>query len=166
MRIFNERMQDLHALYVRQLRLLLSAEEMIAIKTPFFTERARDPELRVVFRKITEDSEARTEQLRELLGRTESAPLKCKTIFALFDEAEELVQIAAHEEVRDAVLITEAQRIKHYEIAAYRAVRQFAQVLDRPEDERILNETFLEKVSIDEQLSTIAERANRAAKAA
>ncbi len=64
------------------------------------------------------------------------------------------------------MLISEAQRIKHYEIAAHGALRQFARVLDRAEDERLLNETIHEKGDADKQLSSIAERVNPAAKAA
>jgi len=168
MKIFVEKIQDLQALYVRQLRLLLSAEELIAIKTPFFTDRATDPQLRQELRKQSEDAEAHAVRLRDMLSRagSESAPVKCKAIYALFDEAEELVKEAAHDTVRDAMLISEAQRIKHYEIAAYGALRQFARVLDRAEDERLLNETIHEKGDADKQLSSIAERVNPAAKAA
>ena len=166
MKIFLARLQNLEALYLRELRLLLSAEEMIAIKTPFLTERATDPELHKVLRKQTEDAEAQAGRLREMLSRArgESNPIKCRVIYALFDEAEELVQDAAHDAVRDAMVICEAQRIKHYEIAAYGALRQFARVLGHVEDERLLNETTHEEGKADKQLSSIAERVNAAAK--
>ncbi len=168
MKIFLEKMQNLEALYLRDLRQMLSAEELISIKTPFFTERANDPELQRVLRTQSEGAEGQAARLREMLRRagTESSPIKCKVIYALFEEAEDLINDAAHESVRDAVLISEAQRIKHYEIAAYGAVRQFARVLDRAEDERMLNETVHEEGEADKQLSHIAERVNPTAKAA
>lgn len=168
MKIFLEKMQNLEALYFRQLRQLLSAEELISIKTPFFTERAKDPELQQVLRKQSEGAEEQAGRLRDMLGRASSEwePIKCKVIYALFDEAEDLVKDAAHDSVRDAVLISEAQRIKHYEIAAYGAVRQFARVLERADDQHMLNEIVHEEDDADRQLSRIAERVNPAAKAA
>jgi len=169
MRILSEKIQTLQALYLRLMRLLLSAEEMIAIKAPYLTERATDDQLRQVLRKQTEEGEARAARLRDMLNRAGSesaAPIKCKVIYALFDEAEELVEDAAHDAVRDAVLIAETQRIKHYEIAVYGALRQFARVLGCGEDERLLNETIHEESGTDKQLSTIAERVNPAAIAA
>jgi hypothetical protein len=42
MKIFSEKIPDLRTLYVRELRLLLSAEEMIAIKTQFLADSATD----------------------------------------------------------------------------------------------------------------------------
>ena len=168
MKLVSERIHDLQGLYVRHLRLLLSAEELIAIKTPFFMERATDAQLQRVLRKQSAEGEAHAARLRDMLSRagSESAPIKCKAIYALFDEAEDLVEDAAQDAVRDALLISEAQRIKHYEIAAYGAVRQFARVLDRVDDERLLDETIHEKGDADKRLSSIAERVNPAAKAA
>jgi ferritin-like metal-binding protein YciE len=168
MKIFLEKMQNLEALYHRELRQLLSAEELISIKTPFFTERAKDSELQQVLRKQSEGAERQAVRLREILNRagSESGPIKCKVIYALFEEAEDLIKDAAHESVRDAVLISEAQRIKHYEIAAYGAIGQFARILDRAEDERMLDEAMREEGEAAKQLSRIAERVNPAAKAA
>jgi ferritin-like metal-binding protein YciE len=162
-----EEIHDLEALYFKQLRLLLSAEEVIAVKTPFFTDRAQDLQLKQVLRRQSEEGEAHAARLRDILGRSGSAstPVKCEAIYALFHEVEELVT-ATQDAVRDAVLIAEAQRIKHYEIAAYGAVRQFARVLRRVEDEHLLDESIHKKGEADKQLSNIAERVNPAAKAA
>jgi ferritin-like metal-binding protein YciE len=168
MKILIEKLQNLQALYDRDLRLLLSAEELIAIKTPYLTERTTDSELHQVLGKEIERGEGHAKRLREMLSRTgaESTPIKCKAIYALFDEAEDLVEAASHESVRDAVVISEAQRIKHYEIAAYGALRQFARVLGLMEDERLLGDAIREEGKVDKHLSSIAERVNPAARAA
>lgn len=168
MKLFLEKIQDLQGLYLRELRLLVSAEELIAIKTPYCSERAKDAQLQSVLREQKADAETQAKRLREMFSRAgvEADPLKCKAIYALFDEGEEMVEDAAHESVRDAILISEAQRIKHYEIAAYGAVREFARVLGRAEDERLLNEAIREEGEVDRQLTAIAERVNLAARAA
>jgi Domain of unknown function (DUF892) len=88
-----EEIHDLEALYFKQLRLLLSAEEVIAVKTPFFTDRAQDLQLKQVLRRQSEEGEAHAARLRDILGRSGSAstPVKCEAIYALFHEVEELV---------------------------------------------------------------------------
>jgi ferritin-like metal-binding protein YciE len=169
MKLIVEKIQDLQALYVRQLRLLLSAEEMIAIKTPFFTERATDTQLQELLRQQSAEGESNAARLRGMLSRTGSEsvdPIKCKAIYALFDEAEDLVEDSTHGVVRDAVLVAEAQRIKPYEVAAYTVVRELARVLGHVEDERLMAESVHQKDGANKRLSIIAERVNPAAKVA
>jgi ferritin-like metal-binding protein YciE len=163
MRLFSEKIPDLQSLYLRQLRLLLSAEGMIAIKTPHLLESTTDPELQQEFRQCIQESEARAERLRSLLNEARSEakqPVKCKVIYALFDEAEELIEDAAHEPVRDAVILAAALRIKHYQIAAYGAMRQFAHALGHQQDVRAFDNILREEGQGSRHLSGIAERVN------
>ena len=168
MKLLVEKLQNLQALYLRQMRMLLSAEEMIAIKTPFLTERASDPDLHQAFRGQSEAAEKRADKIREILGSLgkETEPIKCKVVYALFDEAEDLTADAGHESVRDAIVITAGQRVKHYQIAVYGTLRQFAQVLGRVDDAQFLDEAMHEAGNADKRLSGIAERVNIIAKAA
>jgi ferritin-like metal-binding protein YciE len=62
--------------------------------------------------------------------------------------------------VKDAALIAAAQRIEHYEIAAYGAIRQFARVLGESSAAEILDKTIKEEGHADHLLTTIAERVN------
>ena len=167
MKLFIEKMPDLQALYVKEVRRLLSAEEMIAIKEPILAELAEDPELNQAIRRNVEDTHAHASRLREILKRAtgEADPLKCRVIYALFDEVEDLSQDAAHAEVRDAALIAEAQRVEHYQIASYDALRQFARILDRKEDSLVLEQTFREEIVANEDLARIARRVYSAAPA-
>ena len=65
------------------------------------------------------------------------ALLKCRVVYALFDEVEDLSQ------VRDAALLAEAQRIVHYQIATYGALRRFARILEHEEDLTLPEQTLL-----------------------
>jgi ferritin-like metal-binding protein YciE len=58
-------------------------------------------------------------------------------VYALFDEVEDLSQ------VRDAALLAEAQRIVHYQIATYGALRRFARILEHEEDLTLPEQTLL-----------------------
>jgi ferritin-like metal-binding protein YciE len=168
MKLMIEQMPDLQALYIRQLRLLLSAEEMIAIKTQMLIDAATDPELHQALRDHLHEDDGHAARLRDILTRItgKADPLKCKVIYALFDEAEDLMEDAGHESVRNVILIAAAQRIEHYEIAAYGAVRQFARVLGRTDDAMVLDMTIQEEGHADHQLTQIAERINPAAQKA
>ncbi len=166
MKIVIEKIPDLQSLYVQELRLLLSAEETIAMKSLFLHDAALDDELREVVNKHWQDSERQSVRLREILNRVsdESEPIKSKTVYALFDEAEDLAQEAAHESVRNIALVAVARRIKHYELAFYETLCQFAAVLGRDDDLRLLEESFREDREVAQQLANIAIRVNTTAK--
>ncbi len=160
MKLLIEKMPDLQALYVKELRLLLSAEEMIGIKTLTMAEATEDPELNQVLLRNMEATHAHASRLRQILQRATGAadPLKCKVVYALFDEAEDVSEDAAHVPVREAALIAEAQRIEHYQIAAYGALRQFARILGHDDDLRLLEQTFREEELVNQEFADIAER--------
>jgi ferritin-like metal-binding protein YciE len=166
MKLIIEKIPDLQALYEKQLRLLLSAEEMSAIKFHFFVDSATDSELHQALREHQQETVIHADRLRDILSHTVEGvdPLKCKVIYALFDEAEDLLKGVSQEAVRHALLIAAAQRIEHYEIAAYGTVRQFASVLGHDEDAQKLDQTIREEGRADHRLTRIAERINPTAK--
>jgi ferritin-like metal-binding protein YciE len=63
--------------------------------------------------------------------------------------------------VRDAGLISAAQRVEHYEIAAYGSVCAYAQLLERTEDLGLLKETLEEEKRADEKLTELSKTINR-----
>ena len=168
MKLVHEKIRNLESLYVRHLRMLLSAEELISIKTPFLADNTTDAELRQLLLNSGSGSRDQASLIRALLERasTDSDPIKSRVVYALFDEAEDVVNDALHDQVRNAVVIAAAQRIKHYEIAIYGATTQFARVLGRDEDARKLESITEEERAEDQQLSNIAERINPSAKKA
>jgi ferritin-like metal-binding protein YciE len=173
MKLVSEKIPNLQALYVKQLRMLLSAEETIAFKMLSLVDAATDPELHQVLSNTCERSGARAARLRRILieiaGKADpedADPIKCRVVFALFDEAEDVLEDATHAAIRDVILIAAVQRIKHYEIAAYGTVRQFAWTLGRTQDAELLNETIHEEGNADHQLTAIADRINPTAQKA
>lgn len=165
MQLVIEKLPDLRALYIRQLRLLLSAEEQIVRSLPTMAGTAVDSQLKQAFESHKQETEVHITRLRSILENIAGAaePIRCKVLTALIDEAEDQVKSCSHESVCDAALIAGAQRIEHYEIATYGALRHFAQVLGRTSDAEILDHTIHEEGHADHLLSTIAERVNPAA---
>ncbi len=172
MKFLSENFRDLRQLYVNQLRMLLSAEEQIVRGLPMMIDRATDEELRQVFRTHLRETEIHVTRLEDLLATAKSldpgggstAPLKCKAMGALLEEADDMILDARDAFVRDAALIAAAQRIEHYEIAAYGAVRHFARTLGESRAAEVLDKTIKEEGNADHLLTSIAERVNIDAK--
>lgn len=160
MRFVIEKVSDLQSLYVKQLRLLLSSEEVIAMKSMYLREAAFDLDLKSVFDKHWQDSERQAGRVRAMLNRItdDPQPIKCQTVYALFEEAEDLIQATVHPFVRNFALLAVARRIKHYELAFYETVRNFALALDRGDDVRLLDESYSEETDTLQQLSKVADR--------
>ncbi len=168
MKLVIEKLPDLRALYIKQLRLLLSAEELIVRGLPTMIEVATDTQLKQAFESHLHETETHVTRLRNILTQItgEAEPLMCKSVLSLIEEAEDMAQDCSHDAVRDDTLIASAQRIEHYEIAAYGAVRHFASVLGRDSEAELLNQTIHEEGHADHLLTTIAERINPAARKA
>lgn len=168
MKLVSEKIRDLEALYVRHLRMLLSAEELIAIKTPFFSDSTSDSESRDVLHRYALSSRDRAGHIRAMVERatSDTDPLKSHIAYALFDESEELMNDCSHDEVRNVVIIAAAQRVKHYEIAMFESTAHYAHLLGRAEDARILTAIAEEQRREEQQLHNIADRINGTARQA
>ena len=172
MKIVSENFKDLRALYVNQLRVLLSAEEQIVRALPDMANAATDEQLRNAFWTHYHETDVHVKRLEELLGGmkgvdpavTSTGPIRCKAIHALIAEIEDMMQDARDAFVKDAALIAAAQRVEHYEIAAYGAVRHFARVLGDTHAAEILDMTIKEEGNEDHLLTSIAEHVNVDAK--
>jgi ferritin-like metal-binding protein YciE len=74
----------------------------------------------------------------------------------LLKEGEEMIEEEADEEVRDAGLISAAQRVEHYEMAGYGCARTYAETLGDKEDARVLQQTLDEEGATDKKLTKLA----------
>jgi ferritin-like metal-binding protein YciE len=123
-------------------------------------DTAQDPELMHLFRQYVEETYSYIDRLREILHRLtgEADPLKCKVVYALFNEVDDLIEDASHAPVRDAALIAEAQRVQHFELAGLGALGQIARALDLNEDAQLLDRSLREKESTNQHLVVVGER--------
>jgi ferritin-like metal-binding protein YciE len=71
-----------------------------------------------------------------------------------------MIEIDAADEVRDAGLISTAQRVEHYEIAAYGCARTYAELLGDEEGVSLLKATLTEEKVTDEKLTDLAHSIN------
>lgn len=162
MKFFSANIDSLRELYHNQLRMLLSAEQQITEALPKMIDKATDTQLKQAFESHLKETEAQVTRLQDILGRAkgETKPIKCKVLAALVEEAEGMIKDAKDDSVRDAALIAAAQRVEHYEIAAYGAVRHFAQILGEAQPAELLEKTIKEEGHADHLLTEIANRVN------
>ena len=160
MKLIHERMRDLRDLYINQARVMLSAEQQIVRALPGMIEKATDRQLREAFESHKQVTEIHAMRLEGILNHTigGASPEKCRVLAALVNEAVGMIEDSADVTVRDAALIAAAQRVEHYEIAAYGALRHFAEVLGLEGDAEIFNQTIQEEVYVDRLLTEIADR--------
>jgi ferritin-like metal-binding protein YciE len=74
----------------------------------------------------------------------------------LIKEGEEMLSLKGDEEVRAAGIIVAAQKIEHYEIAAYGSLCAFARLLGRRDDLPLLEQSLAEEKRADATLTEIA----------
>lgn len=167
------KLESLRELFIEELEDLYSAEKMITKALPKMAKEAGSPELRKAFEEHLRQTEGHVRRLDQIFDELERVDKdvdredkKCKGIEGILKEGEELIKKDAEPEVRDAGMIAAAQRVEHYEIAAYGTVRTYAKLLGRDNWSRLLEETLNEEKETDQLLNNIAARINLEAKAA
>jgi ferritin-like metal-binding protein YciE len=161
-KFFSANLDNLRQLYIDQIQQLNSAETQITDALPKMIEAASDPQLKQALNTHLEETRrhvARTEQiLRHLEGDADSK--KCKGIAALISEGEDVIKDANEDAVRDAGIIAAAQKVEHYEIAAYGTVRTWAEILGETQHAELLEQTLSEEKHADSVLTSISDSAN------
>jgi len=152
-------MESLHELYVDELKDLYSAEKQIVKALPKMVKNATNPELKEAFSNHLDETEGhvqRLEKIFQMLGE-KAGGKKCKGMEGLIEEAKELLEEDAAEEVLDAGLISKAQHVEHYEMAGYGTVRTYAEQLGFADQAKLLQQTLDEEGKANELLTQIAE---------
>jgi ferritin-like metal-binding protein YciE len=153
------KLDTLKKLYVEELRDLYSAENQLIKALPKMAKGASSAELKQAFEDHLEQTKEHVERLDEIFDRLGEKPAgkTCKAMKGLIEEGSEMLEQDGEASVIDAGLIGAAQRVEHYEIAAYGTVRTFANLLGEEEAADLLQQTLDEEGETDKQLSELAE---------
>jgi ferritin-like metal-binding protein YciE len=165
MKILSEHLDSLRDLYINQLQHLHAGEQQIMDGLPKMIDAARTPEVKDALESHLKETRQHVSRLEQILvAATRSVhSKKNKAIAALLAEGEDVVTDTNLNPVRDAAIIGAAQRVEHYEIAAYGTLRRYAQILGQPEQANVLQQTLEEEKHADQVLNDIAETANQRA---
>lgn len=153
---------SLRNLYVNELKYIYSAEKQMTRALPRMAKAASSPELRNGFEdhlKQTQGHVERLEEIFEMLGEKPGGK-KCAGMEGLINEGAEVMGDDFEDDVMDAALISSAQRVEHYEIAAYGTVAAYADQLGESAHATLLRQTLEEEKKTDQKLTELSQAIN------
>jgi ferritin-like metal-binding protein YciE len=163
------KLDSMDDLFLHELKDLYSAEKQLLKALPKMAKAASSQELADLIKAHLEETKQqveRLEQVFELIGKSNRGS-GCKAMEGLIEEGSEIIEEEGDPAVKDAALITAAQRVEHYEIAGYGSARTFAQQLGLNEAADLLQQTLDEEHAADDKLNNLAlSRVNEEAQAA
>ena len=153
------KLSSLDDLLVHELQDIYHAEGQILKALPKMAKAATNPDLKAAFeehRVQTEGHARRLEEVFKLLGLPAKGK-KCEGMAGLIEEGKTTMEQDAEPAVRDAALIAAAQKVEHYEIAAYGCVCTYAEMLGHEEVHELLGQNLDEEEITDQRLTALAE---------
>jgi ferritin-like metal-binding protein YciE len=149
-------------LYVDELKDLYSAENQLIKALPKMAKAAVSEELREGFEAHLEQTTGHVQRLETIFQSLNESPKgkKCAAMEGLVQEGAEVMEEDLEGAVLDAALIGAAQRVEHYEIAAYGTVCEFAKVLGEMKHASLLEKTLEEESQTDQKLTKLAKKIN------
>jgi ferritin-like metal-binding protein YciE len=154
--------QDLKELYIDELKDIYNAETQLVKALPKMAQAANSDELRNGFEEHLEQTREHVRRLEQIFSELGEKPKgkKCKGMEGLVSEGAEIIGEDYEGELMDAALISAAQRVEHYEIAAYGTVRTFAEILGEEDAVELLKQTLGEEKETDQKLTRLAGEIN------
>ena len=139
-------LDSLQSLFLDELKDVYHAEKQLVEALPRMAKAADSAELQQAFSDHLAETKGQVERLERILQELgqPARGKRCKGMEGLLEEGKEIMQEEGEPAVIDAALIAAAQRVEHYEIAAYAA--------------KLLSQTLAEEEAADEKLTTIGER--------
>lgn len=153
---------NLKELYLDELRDLFDSEQQLIKALPKMAKAATSEDLREGFKEHLEQTKEharRLEQIFESMGEPAKGK-KCKGMAGLVSEGSQMLREDFDGDVKDAGIISAAQRVEHYEIAAYGTVRDFANLMGESEAASLLEQTLNEEKETDRKLTELSEQIN------
>lgn len=159
---------SLKELYLKELRDSYDAEKQITKALPKMAKAASSSQLRQGFEEHLEQTKNHIARLEEIFEALDESPKgeTCDGMEGLIEEGSNIMEEGLDPEALDAGLIAAAQRVEHYEMAAYGTLRTYANILGDKEAASLLQETLDEEKATDQKLTGLAEKINIKAAAA
>jgi ferritin-like metal-binding protein YciE len=145
--VLQEQLEDLH-----------SAETQLVQALPKMVQAAHHESLREAFQNHLEETRGHLQRVEDALAELGVAhPTEiCKGMQGLIAEGEEMINMGGDPMACDAALIGAAQRVEHYEIAAYGTARQLAGDCGYDGIRELMDQTLDEESQADKLLTKIA----------
>lgn len=144
--------------FLHELSDIYSAEKQLTRALPKLAKAASNPDLAEGFTRHAEETQGqieRLDQVVDVLG-LKLRRVKCLAMEGLIAEGHDTIDEIEQGPVRDAMLIVGAQKVEHYEIAAYGSLITIAKSLGYGDAAELLAETLAEEKATDEKLNELA----------
>ena len=145
-------------MYLSELQELASVEGRLAESLLHMAEVASHPALKSALLHHREETQVQKDRLESIL-RKHGADPKAHTdqaMEALLKETGKMLTMLKGNNLRDAGLIASAQKLEHYEIAAYGTAAALAGQLDLRDDQQMLHKSLEEEKHADNLLTQLA----------
>src|SRR6266478_6891354 len=154
-------LETLEDLYVHELKDLYSAEKQLIRALPKMAKAAKNEQLATGFQEHLEQTKEHAARIEKILGdhKQSTRGSKCKGMEGIIAEGAEMIEEEGDPEVKDAGLISAAQRVEHYEMAGYGTVRTYAELLGDKEGAKLLETTLREEEETEKELTRVAKSA-------
>lgn len=152
-------LNSLHDVYVHELKDIYSAEKQVIEALPKMVRAAQNEELQTAFSSHLDQSKNHLDRVSRILESLEVNPgsTVCDGMKGLISEGESLIKNCGSQDAKDAALIAAAQRVEHYEMAAYGCARTYARALGYHDQADLLQKILDEEGDTDKKLTSLAE---------
>jgi ferritin-like metal-binding protein YciE len=152
-------LDSLEKLFLEELKDIYNAEKQILRALPRMAKTAESPDLAEAFTKHLRETQGHVQRLERIFKEVGQTPRgkKCKGMEGLLEEGKEVMEEDGDPAVIDAALIAGAQRVEHYEIAAYGCLRSYAELLGYTQAQQLLQQNLAEEEAADKKLTQLGE---------
>jgi ferritin-like metal-binding protein YciE len=157
--------ENLHEVFIDELKDIYHAEKQLVKALPKIAKAASDPALKSGILDHLGETKGHVKRLEQVFASVGEKPRAkpCKAMQGLVEEGAEIIEELEKGLLRDVALIGAAQRVEHYEIAAYGTVRALAELMGHDRAVSLLRATLDEEGNCDKDLTKVAQSVNRAA---
>jgi ferritin-like metal-binding protein YciE len=154
------KLQNLEELFVDHLEDLYDAESRIVKALPKMAKKASSPDLQAAFNHHLEQTKGHVQRLEQVFAKLgkKTKSKTCAAMKGLLEEGDEVIGEAGKPNVMDAGMIAAAQKVEHYEMAAYGTARTWAKQLGHDDVVGLLEQTLEEEKTTDKKLTDLAQR--------
>ena len=152
------KIRNLEDVLTDELKDIYSLEQQLIKALPKMA-KASDGELRNAFENHLVQTRIHADRVQAICQQLNINPKgkKCYGIAGIVKEGEEVINADSNPDSLKAALIGAAQRVEHYEIAAYGTARTHARQLGFISMVDMLNQTLEEEKATDQMLTRLAE---------
>lgn len=149
----------LNDLFLHNLKDIYNAEKQLVKALPKMAKGATSENLQAAIQDHLQETQGQVERLEQVfqLLNVAARGIKCAAMEGLVEEGAEVLEEDFDDSVRDAAIIAAANKVEHYEIAAYGTLVSFARLLGHGEIADLLQATLDEEKAADQKLTELAE---------